>query len=269
MPESILTNYHTHTPRCHHAVGTEEDYIQTALRCGYKTLGFSDHTPWAYDDPSFVSHMRMVPADLEDYVRSLRALREKYASQLSVRIGLEVEYFPAYLDWLTEESQRLGIEYWVFGCHYDTTDNGGLYFGRPKSIADVRRYAEQIEAGLETGRFVYLAHPDLILNFHDRFGPEEEQACREICAAAVKHDIPLEYNLHGILVCRDRTPKDGTIGYTTDRFWQIASEYPIRAILGSDAHDPKELENVALMREKEAFLRGLGIEVIHTLPGLE
>ena len=41
----MLTNYHTHTARCGHAEGTEEEYILTALRCGFKVLGFSDHTP--------------------------------------------------------------------------------------------------------------------------------------------------------------------------------------------------------------------------------
>ena len=30
----MLTNYHTHTTRCGHAEGTEEEYILTALRCG-------------------------------------------------------------------------------------------------------------------------------------------------------------------------------------------------------------------------------------------
>ena len=28
----MLTNYHTHTTRCGHAEGTEEEYILTALR---------------------------------------------------------------------------------------------------------------------------------------------------------------------------------------------------------------------------------------------
>ena len=32
----MLTNYHTHTARCGHAEGTEEEYILTALRCGFK-----------------------------------------------------------------------------------------------------------------------------------------------------------------------------------------------------------------------------------------
>ena len=93
----MLTNYHTHTTRCGHAEGTEEEYILTALRCGFKVLGFSDHTPWAYATPGFVSRIRMLPSKLDDYVLTLRGLREKYADKLHIRIGLEAEYFPAYL----------------------------------------------------------------------------------------------------------------------------------------------------------------------------
>ena len=266
MPETILANYHTHTPRCQHATGTEEEYIQTALRCGYDVLGFSDHTPWKYADPDYISHIRMRPDELEGYVSTLKALREKYADKIHLHIGLEAEYFPAYLPWLREESDRLGIEYWVFGCHYDTTDeHHGFYFGRPRSSADVRRYAEQVQAGLETGQYLYLAHPDLALNYHDQFGKEEETALREICAAAVKTNTPLEYNLLGL---QSHTRNDGTIGYTTDRFWEIAADYPVKAILGCDAHDPAALDVVPLLREKQAWLRSLGIEVLGSIPGL-
>lgn len=105
----MLTNYHTHTTRCGHAEGTEEEYILTALRCGFKVLGFSDHTPWAYATPGFVSRIRMLPSQLDDYVLTLRGLREKYADKLHIRIGLEAEYFPAYLGWLKEEMERLDI----------------------------------------------------------------------------------------------------------------------------------------------------------------
>ncbi|MBQ0092821.1 MAG: histidinol-phosphatase, partial [Clostridiales bacterium] len=36
-------NYHTHTDRCKHAVGREDDYIAVAIREGYDGLGISDH----------------------------------------------------------------------------------------------------------------------------------------------------------------------------------------------------------------------------------
>lgn len=189
----MLTNYHTHTARCGHAEGTEEEYILTALRCGYKVLGFSDHTPWAYATPGFVSRIRMLPSQLDDYVLTLRGLREKYADKLHLRIGLEAEYFPAYLGWLREETERLGIEYLILGCHYDTTDEQDARasrFGGSTSTAHGRRYAEQVVEALETGLYRYLAHPDLFLNRVTAFDADAEKACRDICAAAARLDIP-------------------------------------------------------------------------------
>ena len=46
----MLANYHTHTVRCKHAVGSEREYIEAAIANGFKILGFSDHTPWPYPE---------------------------------------------------------------------------------------------------------------------------------------------------------------------------------------------------------------------------
>ena len=35
--------YHTHTKRCGHAVGEDEEYVIEAIKAGIKDLGFSDH----------------------------------------------------------------------------------------------------------------------------------------------------------------------------------------------------------------------------------
>lgn len=265
MSEPILANYHTHTTRCHHATGTEEAYIETAIRCGYQVLGFSDHTPWRYRDPHFVSHIRMLPDELEGYVQTLQALRDRYADRIHLHIGLEVEYFPDYLDRLAEDCERFGVEYWVFGCHYDTTDETGIHFGRSRSDLDLRHYAEQVAAGLETGRYLYLAHPDLFLNRWPEFDAAAEKTCREICETAARLDVPLEYNLAGL---QTHGRADGSLGYTNDLFWQIAAEYPVKAILGCDAHAPEELDVVPLLRSKQEYLRGLGIPVLDHLPQL-
>ena len=93
---------------------------------------------------------------MDDYVLTLRGLREKYADKLHIRIGLEAEYFPAYLGWLREEMERLDIEYLILGCHYDTTDEQDARasrFGGSTSTAHGRRYAEQVVEALETGLY--------------------------------------------------------------------------------------------------------------------
>ena len=98
----MKTNYHTHTTRCMHATGSDEDYVLSAIKGGYQELGFSDHTPWKYHT-DYVADMRMLPEELPGYVESLRSLREKYQDQISIKIGLECEYFPAYIHWLKEK----------------------------------------------------------------------------------------------------------------------------------------------------------------------
>ena len=60
-------NYHTHTFRCNHCDGTEEQMILSAIKAGIKELGFSDHMPW----PKYrkeIQRIRMQPKEIEDYV---------------------------------------------------------------------------------------------------------------------------------------------------------------------------------------------------------
>ena len=42
-------NFHTHTYRCKHAVGNEEDYVIEAINQNLTTLGMSDHGPYPDD----------------------------------------------------------------------------------------------------------------------------------------------------------------------------------------------------------------------------
>lgn len=265
MQQKILANYHTHTPLCRHATGSPEEYVRAALRRGYDVLGFSDHTPWKYATPGFVSRIRMLPEDLEGYVRSIQALQRRYDGRIRLPIGLEAEYFPAYLDWLLAEKERLGIRYLILGCHYDTTDEGGLYFGRATTPDQLRRYAECAVAGMETGVYCCLAHPDLYLHRYPSFDKTAEEVAHTLCRAAVRLDIPLEYNLAGLTV----RPQPGCgMGYTTREFWQVAAQYPVKAIVGCDAHAPGELATAAEMERAAAWLRSLGLTVLDTLPGL-
>lgn len=269
MSEAILTNYHTHTARCHHAGGTEEDYIRTAIRCGFRTLGFADHAPWAYATPGFVSRIRMLPEELEGYVRTLRRLRAQYSGEIRLRIGLEAEYYPAYMDWLLAEKKALGIEYLIFGCHFDLTDETGIYFGRSTLPMQVRLYADRVVAGLETGAYCCLAHPDLYLNRYPALDEAAAETAHRICEAAARLNVPLEYNLAGLDQQKALAAAHAVgQGYTTEFFWKIAAQYPIKAIIGCDAHEPDELDRAGQIAQARADLQKLGIEVLDALPGL-
>ena len=61
-------NFHTHTYRCKHAIGSEKDYVIEAINKNLTTLGFSDHGP--YPDDRF--GYRMEYSELKNYIQTSR-----------------------------------------------------------------------------------------------------------------------------------------------------------------------------------------------------
>ena len=262
--DRLLINYHSHTWRCQHASDTEEAYVVQAIESGYSVLGFADHTPWPYTN-GYVSNMRMRIDQLPGYVHTLRTLAEKYADQLYIPLGLECEAFPEYMGWLSDLKGQY-LDYLILGNHFELNDStGGFYFGRCRTPGEIRRYIQCTIAGMETGLFAYVAHPDLFCRSYPVFDAECAAAARDLCAAARALSLPLEYNLLG-LQYRDRDCADGGLGYPCESFWEIAADAGCRVIVGLDAHNVRQLTRRDLFESARTFLSGLGMEIVPRLP---
>ena len=96
----LLYNYHTHTYRCGHASGKEEDYVLAAIKLGIKRLGFSDHIilPQGYEQPGTRGSYDV----LDDYLKTIKGLKEKYKNQIDIIVGFEAEYMPIFVDHILE-----------------------------------------------------------------------------------------------------------------------------------------------------------------------
>lgn len=256
----MKANYHTHTMRCKHAIGKDEDYIRAAIAAGYDQIGFSDHTPWPYAS-DFVSGVRMAQGELEEYVQSLRALGEKYKDQIRVLVGLECEYFPAYMDWLFEKKQELGLDYLILGNHFDETDESGVYFGSISTPQMLHRYVNSTVRALETGEFLYLAHPDLYMRSYPEFDRDCRAAAKDLCRAVREMGLLVEYNLEGVRASQN----EGRLLYPHPAFWETAADEDVRAIIGVDAHSPQSLEKTVLWQQSYDLLRGMGFEIVTSL----
>ncbi len=250
----MIANYHTHTPRCRHASGSEEAYAQAAVDGGLKILGFSDHTPYWFPG-DYYSTMRMFPDQLEEYCNSVRNVQERYANRLQVHLGLEVEYYPAYFRELLSRLRDQGIEYFLLGQHWVGNEIGESYCGRPTGDETyLRRYCDQVIDAMHTGLFTYVAHPDL-LNFtgDDRV---YETHMRRLCREAKDCGLPLEINLAGLSMGRN---------YPDRRFWQMAGEENCQCIFGCDAHSPSAIPNEAALSQAQAMVRHCGLTVLETV----
>lgn len=257
----MKTNYHTHTTRCMHATGSDEDYVRSAIRGGFQILGFSDHTPWKYRT-DYVAGMRMLPQELPDYVESLQVLREKYSNQINIKIGLECEYFPNYLHWLKEQINEYKLDYIILDNHYYHTDEKFPYFGRHTDSRDMLDlYEESAIEGMESGLYCCLAHPDLFMRSYPAFDRHCMLISRHICRAAARLDIPLEYNIGRWLL----NEIDDTATYPCPEFWRIAANEGCTAIIGLDAHDNKDLEATTYYNRAIQELKELKIKTTDTL----
>lgn len=253
----MKVNLHTHTARCMHAVGTDEEYVLAALDRGLKTLGFSDHAPHLYPD-GYVSTVRMTPAQLPEYAESIRALQKKYTGKINIHLGAEVEYFPAMFDSTLSMLLDNGIEYMILGQHHIGNEIGQPHSAKPTEDEKVLQcYCDQVIAGMETGHFTYLAHPDFINFVGDR--KVYEYHMRRVCRCAKEGGIPLEVNMLGLRQGRH---------YPCDRFFSIVAEENCPVVIGSDAHAPEQV----LLSENEvqalAFIERFGLDLI-TEPKLQ
>lgn len=244
------TNYHSHTIRCNHATGSEEEFIKAAIKAGYEELGFADHSPWQYDS-SYVSSMRMKVTEIDDYVQTLRSLKEKYKDQISIKIGFECEYFPKYMPWLKKMLQEKEIDYIILGHHFKDTEEDHVYYGALTTNKELLTYYvdSAIEA-MKTGLYSYMAHPDVV---HYAFPKSTfyHQEMTRLCKAAKEYQFPLEFNLLGFEHHRH---------YPNDQFWQIAKEVGNQVIIGVDAHDTYQFELDDLYCQAVKYLNDLGIE---------
>lgn len=231
-------NFHTHTLRCKHALGADEEYVKAALESSFDVLGFADHAPWAFDT-DYVSHCRMPANQWADYKQSVLTLREKYAGQIDIRLGLECEYYQKYFDQLLRLRDD-GCEYFILGCHFLFTEETNPYVGFSCQEDDeLLRYAEQTALGIRTGLFSYVAHPDLFMMSRDEFSPTCMEAADMICQAAKEAHMPIEYNLLGLSSELYGHPR----GYPDADFWAYVRKWDNDVILGVDAHEPRHLRD--------------------------
>lgn len=224
----LHVNYHTHTYRCHHANGTEEEYIENAIQCGMTTLGFSDHAPQMFKG-DYYSHFRMEREVTEAYTKTISDLRETYKDRIRIVLGYEMEYYPAIFQDTLSFIRQFPCDYLILGQHFidnemDTHRYSGAQTTDEGYLAD---YVDQVNEAMQTGLFTYVAHPDL-QNFTGDKSIYVRQYSRLIRCAIDTH-TPLEINLLGTGDNRH---------YPNPRFWEMVGEMGADVVIGCDAHTP-------------------------------
>lgn len=251
-------NYHTHTYRCGHAsMENDEEYILAAIEAGFKQIGISDHGPFRQFSKKTD---RMDYEELDEYLESIYALKEKYKDKIDVKVGCEFEYFDDNMDQIDALKEK--TEYLILGQHYAYPDAGFDYCRGPNNPDTLYKYRDLVCAAMKTGKFLYLAHPDYFCGAIDCFDDVCKEITHDIARVAAETNTPLELNIK----LRDRKPihyKHGDyIMYPHRPFWEIVAQYPVKCIYGFDAHDTDQLKRMENYTDCDKILEGLNLEFI-------
>ena len=252
----LKSNWHTHTYRCGHAKGTDEEYVLAAIDAGIKRLGFSDHAPYP-DTPS--DGIRMKFEEYDGYVCSIKELKEKYKDQIEIFVGLEVEYYKDYLD--TLKKYRKELDYLILGQHGFSAFREDTYFIDSKE--ELYRYCELIEQGCASGLVDYIAHPDVCLWNYPRIDDAVIDVANRIADVSNKYNIPVEVNCGSGVYRGKRIYEDGErYPYPNREFFEVFAKKGCEVVIGLDIHNPELFATDEYLDRARSVLEGLNCNII-------
>lgn len=275
-------NYHQHTYRCGHADldMLDEEYVTEYIKMGFEKIAFTDHCPEKNEiDPK--ENVRMKYSQKEEYLASIKKLKEKYQDKIEIETGYEIEYLPGEEENLKELKRE--VDKIVLGQHFIYDDKKQL-----KRLSedveftkeDLVTYATYIDKAMELKLPQIIAHPDFFMRSRKTFGEVEEKVAHMICQSAEKHNIPLEINLNNIFnttyyenhqrnhdTIEQQKEKLKNVIYPCRGFWEIVANYNIKVLYGMDIHHRGQ---ILLWNElKEFASEVIGKETIEKLNLIE
>jgi histidinol-phosphatase (PHP family) len=235
-----LVDYHVHTARCGHATGAMERYVEHAIAAGLTELGFSDHLymywlPPARRDPK----LGMAEWEHDFYIEDVERCRQRYASDISIRLATEADFIPGHEAELDRILRRYDWDYVIGSVHF--VDEWGFDDARYMSRFDAwdtdalyARYFDLVGASAETGLFDTIGHADLVKKFGHRPAGDQSEAYRLLAERFAEAGVCVEVNTAGL-----RKPVGEM--YPHPDLLRACCLAGVQTTLGSDAHAPQEV----------------------------
>lgn len=261
-------NLHTHCNFCD-GKNTPEEMILSAIEKKFTILGFSSHCihPLSSDFYKTPDDDWHLPADkIQDYLKEINRLKEKYSNQIQIYTGFEADYF---------ESSKIGSaipdfefykafspDFLIGSVHFVDTPKGfytvdhttenvqenlvKLYGDEKTGLVDGKKavcdYFEAERQMLAKGHFNIIGHADLIrkrngiLKFFDEKDTWYKDELQETARAIAKAGVVAEINTGAIA----RGIMDDV--YPSSQFLEYLYSYKVPVCINSDCHNAPYLD---------------------------
>lgn len=234
----MIVDYHTHHYRCGHAEGPLAAYVEVAIEAGLDEIGLSDHSPLYHlgDDPHPRPHTAMSQHELPNYVAEIASIRDRFADQITVRLGVESDYVLGWDEHYRRLWQQYPLDYVIGSVHW--LDRWSIFDRQlpPGRSADevYAEYLHTTQALARSGVYNIIGHLDCLKTAGHipdlRITPLLEETVRVIAAC----DVVVELNTSGwrkpIAEC-----------YPRPELLACCQHYGVPVTLSSDAHAPNQV----------------------------
>jgi len=233
----MIVDYHTHTSLCKHAQGDAEEYILRAIELGLDEIGCSEHNPMpgGFDE----KHRMSLEQYQMNYAPTVTELRDRYKGRITVRRGIEADFFPGTEAWVGGFIRENDFDYVIGSVHFlgswGFDDMMFVHNFEGRDVDDVyEKYFDAVRQSARSGLFDIIAHCDLVKKFGHRPKRDLTENIRATMDEIRKNNLCIEINTSGL-----RKPIKEM--YPAESILEIARETGVPLTLGSDAHDPADV----------------------------
>ncbi|MFV8827593.1 histidinol-phosphatase HisJ [Alkalihalobacterium sp. APHAB7] len=254
----IIHDGHVHTPFCPHGSKDQLDcYIQKAIELNIKGITFTEHAPLPLDfvDPVPEKDSAMTWENLTPYIQGIQQLKEKYKGEITILLGLEVDFIEGYEEQTRKILNEVGpyLDDAILSVHFLKHNNRYFcldyspemfktmisVFGSVEAIYDAyfTTVQKSIDANLGTYKPKRIGHISLVKKFQQKFPTTKsyDTVFSQLLDSIKEKEMALDYNSAGVVkpLCGEPYPPESVI--------KGALERKIPLIYGSDAHSVKGL----------------------------
>lgn len=250
----MLSDNHVHTQYCPHGSdSTMEAYIEAAIDKGLKRITFTEHAPLPMEDTTPEKDSAMREEDVEAYLKQGKELKAKYADQIDVFTGFEIDY----IEGMEEETRHFlkkypeTVEHSILSVHFLKIPEQGYFcidynkdhflekMGTTGYAELTHLYEETILKALALPYRKWtpktIGHITLIYKFIESHNEKDTIDWNNVLNHAKANHYRLDYNFAGI----DKPYYNRT--YPNDGLVKVALKKGIELRYGSDAHHPDDV----------------------------
>jgi histidinol-phosphatase (PHP family) len=237
-----FADLHTHTVRCGHACGRDEEYVEAAIARSLTAIAITDHLPLYWlprerQDP----RLAMAPDELPRYIDAVLALKERFGDRIEVLLGIEADYVAGHEERLARLLATypfdvvLGSVHWLDDWWVDAPSSLARYRCGQREVDRIwAAYAERMLAAVRSRLFDVIAHLDLPKKFGFRASGPPAELFREVLETMAESGCAFELSSAG----RRRPVGED---YPSPDLLAALVAAGVPCVLSSDAHAPVEV----------------------------